>query len=133
MKKKAILLSLVVFFAVSCAKNETEPQSHDENATPCKQDMLKNSELSSKVDLEQNIPNPFNQSTQIKFYLPETVKVAQLCIYNLQGAQLKQIPLTQRGAGSEIISGSQFAAGIYLYALIVDGKEVDVKQMILTN
>ena len=85
------------------------------------------------TSLEQNIPNPFSQNTQIKFYIPETVKVAQLCIYNLQGAQLKQIPLTQRGAGSEIISGSQFAAGIYLYALIVDGKEVDVKRMILTE
>ena len=47
--------------------------------------------------------------------------------------QLKRIELTQRGQGSETILGSQFQAGIYLYALIVDGKEVDVKQMILTE
>jgi len=87
----------------------------------------------SGASLEQNIPNPFSQNTQIKFYIPETVKSAQLCIYNLQGLQLRQIFITQRGAGSEIISGSQFAAGIYLYALIADGKEVDVKRMILTD
>ena len=40
---------------------------------------------------------------------------------------------TFSGDGSETISGSQFSAGIYLYALIADGKEVDVKRMILTE
>jgi hypothetical protein len=59
--------------------------------------------------------------------------LAYLCFYDLQGKQLKQITLTQRGEGSEIIQGSQFAAGIYLYALIADGQEVDVKKMILTE
>ena len=54
-------------------------------------------------------------------------------IYDLYGKQLKQIHLSQRGNGSQIISGSEFSAGIYLYALIADGKEVDVKRMILTE
>ena len=91
------------------------------------------STISSSAALYQNIPNPFSQATQIKFYIPENIRTAQLCIYNLQGVQLKQIMLTQRGNGSETISGSQFSAGIYLYALIADGKEVDVKRMILTE
>ena len=91
------------------------------------------SSFSSSAALYQNIPNPFSQATQIKFYIPENIRSAQLCIYSLQGAQLKQIMLTQRGNGSETISGSQFSAGIYLYALIADGKEVDVKRMILTE
>ena len=89
--------------------------------------------FSSSAALYQNIPNPFSQATQIKFYIPENVRTAQLCIYSLQGAQLKSITLSQRGNGSETISGSQFSAGIYLYALIADGKEVDVKRMILTE
>ena len=83
--------------------------------------------------LQQNIPNPFSQATQIKYYLPENVNTAYLCIYNLQGKQLKQVRLSQRGEGLEIIQGSQFAPGMYLYALIVDGHEVDVKRMILTK
>ena len=83
--------------------------------------------------LEQNTPNPFNQSTQIKYYLPETIISAYLCIYDMQGKQLQQIALTQRGEGAELISASQLAPGMYLYALIADGQEVDVKRMILTE
>ena len=83
--------------------------------------------------LEQNTPNPFNQSTQIKYYLPETIISAYLCIYDMQGKQLQQIALTQRGEGAELISASQLDPGMYLYALIADGQEVDVKRMILTE
>jgi hypothetical protein len=31
------------------------------------------------------------------------------------------------------IQGSEFQAGMYLYSLIADGKEVDTKRMILTK
>jgi len=51
----------------------------------------------------------------------------------MTGKQLMQIPLTQRGEGVELIQGSHLAPGIYLYALIADGREVDVKRMILTQ
>ena len=85
------------------------------------------------ASLQQNAPNPFSQSTEIKYYLPETVSTAFLCIYDLQGKQLSQIPINERGEGGETISGSQFTPGIYLYALIADGKEVAVKRMILTE
>lgn len=83
--------------------------------------------------LYQNNPNPFSQSTQIKYFLPSTVSSASLCIYDLQGKQLKQLNITERGDASKIISASEFSAGIYLYALIADGKEIDVKRMILTE
>jgi len=87
----------------------------------------------AQCKLFQNAPNPFNQNTEIRFYIPENIKKAQLCIYNLQGTQIKQIRIMLRGEGSQLISGSELAAGIYLYALIVDGKEVDTKRMILTK
>ena len=83
--------------------------------------------------LYQNVPNPFSQATRISYYLPETVTTAHLCFYDLQGKQLRQIALSTRGEGVELISGSQFSPGIYLYALIADGQEVDVKRMILTE
>ena len=85
------------------------------------------------ASLNQNNPNPFSQSTQIKYYLPNTVSSASLCIYDLQGRQLKQLSISERGNGSKTISASEFSPGIYLYALIADGVEIDVKRMILTE
>jgi hypothetical protein len=87
----------------------------------------------SGASLQQNSPNPFSQSTQIKFCLPQSIKKAFLNIYNLQGKQLKQFAVTQRGESSQQIAGSELEPGIYLYALIADGQEVDVKRMILTE
>ena len=83
--------------------------------------------------LYQNVPNPFRQGTEIRFYLPQTVATAFLIFYDLQGRKLHQVTLTQRGEGVEIIQGSQFAPGIYLYALIADGQAVAVKRMIITE
>lgn len=83
--------------------------------------------------LEQNIPNPFNQTTLIKYYLPESVSTALLCFYDLQGKQLKQIKLSERNEAAVSVAASEFSPGIYLYALIADGKEIDVKRMILTE
>lgn len=83
--------------------------------------------------LYQNNPNPVSQPTQIKYYLPSTVQNAYLCIYDLQGKQLKQIAISGRGNGSQLIKASEFVAGIYLYGLIADDNEVDTKRMTLTN
>ena len=83
--------------------------------------------------LYQNMPNPFNQSTQIRYFVPDTVNKALFCIYDLQGKQLKQTVIAQRGYGIETVFASEFVAGIYLYALIADGNQVDVKRMILTE
>jgi hypothetical protein len=88
---------------------------------------------SSGAYLQQNAPNPFSQSTQIKYYLPVTVKTAYLCIYDLQGAQLKQTAIQERGEGVQTLYGSELKAGMYLYTLIADGQEVDTKRMILTK
>ena len=83
--------------------------------------------------LYQNTPNPFSQATEIRYYLPETVGSALLCIYDLQGRQLKQLVLNERGQAALSLSASEFQPGIYLYGLIADGQEIDVKRMILTE
>lgn len=83
--------------------------------------------------LAQNNPNPFNHTTEIAFYLPQSVTTATLLVYNLQGKQLKSLPIQERGQSNVVISGGELEAGMYIYALIADGKEIDNKRMILTK
>jgi hypothetical protein len=83
--------------------------------------------------LAQNIPNPFSNTTRIDIYLPETVKNAVLYVYNMQGVQIKSFNINERGTTSVTIEGYTLQAGMYLYTLIADGKEVDTKKMILTK
>lgn len=87
----------------------------------------------SSPTLGQNIPNPFSESTRIDIYLPTTVSQAMFYVYNLQGAQVKALAINQRGNTNVIIEGYTLDAGMYLYTLIADGKEVDTKRMILTK
>jgi len=83
--------------------------------------------------LNQNIPNPFNATTTMGFYLPTTVNSAVIYVYDMNGVQLKSYPITQRDKGNITIQGSELNAGIYLYTLIADGKVIDTKRMILTK
>ena len=85
------------------------------------------------ANLSQNAPNPFNQNTTIGYYLPANVSKAVIYVYNLQGVQIKSIPIYDRGNGSIVVSGNSLAAGMYIYSLITDGNLIDTKRMILTN
>ena len=90
-------------------------------------------EQTDKPILFQNKPNPFNEDTEIKFYLPATINDARIYLYNMQGNQIKSMFINQRDQGNEIIHGSELQPGMYMYTLIVDGLEVDTKRMILTD
>ena len=89
--------------------------------------------VAAQCKLYQNAPNPLTHSTVIKFYIPENINTAFLNIYNMEGKQLMQIPITERGENSHQILGHHFSAGMYLYTLIADGTVVDTKRMILTK
>jgi hypothetical protein len=78
-------------------------------------------------------PNPFSTDTQIKMRLPDNINTAVIIIYNLEGKELKTLPVNKRGETSISVSSTELSAGMYLYTLIVDGKLVDIKRMILTK
>ncbi|MGF7137768.1 tail fiber domain-containing protein [Roseimarinus sediminis] len=90
-------------------------------------------DMMNTATLGQNIPNPFSDNTRIDILLPETVKKAGLYVYNMQGAQIKSFEIIERGNTSVTIEGFTLDAGMYLYTLIANGKEVDTKKMILTK
>lgn len=90
-------------------------------------------ELTSKGALEQNIPNPFNQSTKINYYLPDNTINAVINIYDMNGLQIKSLSINSFGKGTVIIYGSELHPGMYFYTLLADGAEIDTKRMILTE
>ena len=81
--------------------------------------------------LYQNAPNPFKEKTQIRYYLPNDISSADIHIFNMQGVLIKSIPADQSGVVD--IYGSDLQAGMYLYSLVVDGRLVDTKRMLLTK
>ena len=83
--------------------------------------------------LEQNDPNPFTQTTVVRYTLPESVKSAFLYIYDLNGTQIDQKTLQDRGKSSVTLEAGNLAPGMYLYALVADGKVIDTKRMIITK
>jgi hypothetical protein len=84
-------------------------------------------------NLQQNVPNPFNQQTVINYTVAQNAGVAMLTIYDLNGRQIRAEQLNQRGAGQLVINANELAPGMYIYALIVDGKAADSKRMIVTE
>lgn len=83
--------------------------------------------------LEQNVPNPYNASTFIKFYLPSTAKTGQLIITDMNGQTLRQYNISGPGFGKQTIASGELAQGNYTYTLYADGKKVDSKQMIISR
>ena len=90
----------------------------------------------SGASLQQNIPNPFNQSTVIRYTLPQTCKSAKIVISNASsGGIIRQIPLPAGSGGEDSITieAGSLSAGIYNYSLYVDNKLIDTKKMLLTE
>ncbi|MEL6134743.1 MAG: tail fiber domain-containing protein, partial [Bacteroidota bacterium] len=83
--------------------------------------------------LYQNVPNPFNESTQIQYDLPAGVDQSQIFVFDMQGKLMTRI--SQEGAGRQVITieAGSLGPGMYLYSLIIDGEEVDTKRMIITD
>jgi hypothetical protein len=83
--------------------------------------------------LKQNTPNPFNVKSKIEMYIPSESSLSVLYIYNLQGNQIKAIDINQKGDTFIEIEARFLKPGMYLYSLVVDGKIIDTKRMIITN
>jgi len=122
------------------AQNELLKKEMDELKQLIKNNGSGNTEGSIKINesnevakLFQNTPNPFNQSTVIRYSIPATAKKAFITITSLNGSKIKEFNLKNNDNQAVEISGGQLSAGSYIYTLIVDDRLIDSKQMILTR
>lgn len=78
-------------------------------------------EIPTTFVLDQNFPNPFNPSTQIRFGLPNAA-VVRLTLFDVLGRELQTLSNGYLGAGYHTIvwDASDFASGVYFARLTVN-------------
>jgi hypothetical protein len=85
------------------------------------------------ASLEQNTPNPFNRNTVINYFLPQKTSSAVMNITDMNGNRIKTATLTAQGKGQLVLEAGQLPSGAYQYSLMVNGKLIDTKKMVLTK
>jgi len=85
---------------------------------------------SNEAALSVNYPNPFDNSTIIESFIPETNQSSQLIIFDLSGKKIKEFTLKQ-GNNQLIISSQDLENGTYLYSLIIDGQNIKTRRMVV--
>jgi len=90
----------------------------------------------TQTQLFPNYPNPFNSTTTIKFYLPQSGKI-KLSVYNVKGQLVKILLAAYLGAGEYTLrwngtddQNREVSSGIYFYRLQI-GRDETVQRMIL--
>jgi hypothetical protein len=75
-------------------------------------------EIPLEYALEQNFPNPFNSTTNIRYSLPER-SLVKLTLYNTLGAQVSVLVDEMQDADyySVPFDASHLASGIYFYRI----------------
>lgn len=83
----------------------------------------------TSIVLNQNVPNPFAESTVITFTIPESIKTAQIIFHAATGALIKTVDIRERGNGQINVYANDLSTGAYTYSLVADDKIVATKRM----
>lgn len=84
--------------------------------------------------LLQNRPNPFDEQTIITVQLDEHLdfEEAFIRISDMEGKEVERIPITLEAPMNEVLFNHGFhASGIYFYSLVIDGKLMETRKMIM--
>jgi len=83
------------------------------------------------IKLNQNIPNPFDSTTEIKYNVPEKYNSAKIQVVNSLGQIVYDIPITKFGEGSISLRKKNLQSAVYFYTLYVEGKKIDTKRLVI--
>ncbi|HXH20029.1 MAG TPA: tail fiber domain-containing protein, partial [Chitinophagales bacterium] len=80
------------------------------------------------VVLDQNVPNPFAESTSISYFIPEEAGAAKIMFFDLTGRILKTVDV-QKGYGIITVFAPNLSSGTYSYSLVIDGRVAETRRM----
>jgi hypothetical protein len=83
-------------------------------------------------DLRQNYPNPFNPVTTISYQLVSSADI-EINIYDMLGRKVTTLISGSQQAGTYQVQwdAGQLASGTYIYRMMVDGRPVQARKMLL--
>lgn len=89
-------------------------------------------QVANEYKLFNNYPNPFNAMTKLKFQMSKQ-GYAVIKLYDVTGKEVSSIVNEKLNTGEyEIIfNAGNLSSGVYFYSLIIEGKAIDTKKMML--
>ena len=87
----------------------------------------------TKAHLEQNSPNPFDESTVIRYFIPSGSPRSMIQVYTADGKPWRTFEGLTPGQGQLVITAGSMAAGNYSYTLWIGTEKVDTKSMVITR
>jgi hypothetical protein len=126
-------LTAVIIVLLSLLSSPGLPQSSPDFAALLEMERSNRFPFCGKLDLSQNYPNPFrnDQKTIINYRAIDGEQVS-LVIYNPKGKKALIFERLTPGIGKVSVEPNQLPPGMYTYALIVNGRMIDRKQMTIT-
>lgn len=84
----------------------------------------------SGIALSQNRPNPANGTTVIQYTLPKAMTNATLVVVDLNGREISTQAINDVNGVVEL-NTQTWAAGTYIYSVVVDGRALAQKKMVV--
>ncbi|MCX6151525.1 MAG: S8 family serine peptidase [Ignavibacteriales bacterium] len=89
--------------------------------------------------LSDNYPNPFNNTTKIRYQIPASLNPSQggtfvmLKVYDLLGREVTSLVNEEKHPGSYVVvfDGDGLSSGVYFYVLKIDGNVLSKKMVLL--
>ena len=94
-------------------------------------DFIVNEEISEAMSLYQNVPNPWSDNTEVKFYMPSNQNFV-INVYDINGKLVYQEQnIAKKGINKVILSESDIDAGGILYYELISGNTRLMNKMLL--
>ena len=95
-------------------------------------------QLPQRSELRQNVPNPFNPQTEIKYVVPTEGGRVRLEIFDVMGRRVRTLVDQIQSGGERSVtwngcddSGRSLPTGIYVYRLRAAGADLTQKMLLL--